>query len=142
MERDIPVVIDTNCLIQMLSKHSPYRPIWDAFLAKRYVLCVSNEILDEYQEIIEQQATSQIAENVIMLLLNSSNVEYVDPHFRLGIITTDPDDNKFVDCAIHANARYIVTEDHHYNILGQVPFPSVKVIGVDQFNQILINGIH
>ena len=81
MERDIPVVIDTNCLIQMLSKHSPYRPIWDAFLAKRYVLCVSNEILDEYQEILEQQATSQIAENVIILLLNSSNVEYVDTNF-------------------------------------------------------------
>ena len=26
-----PVVIDTNCLVQMISKHSPYRKIWDAF---------------------------------------------------------------------------------------------------------------
>ena len=137
MERDIPVVIDTNCFIQMLSKHSPYRPIWDAFLAKRYVLCVSNEILDEYQEIIEQQATSQIAENVIMLLLNSSNVEYVDPHFRLGIISTDPDDNKFVDCAICANAKLIVTEDHHFDILKQCDFPRIPVMGLDDFMDLL-----
>ena len=137
MERDIPVVIDTNCFIQMLSKHSPYRPIWDAFLAKRYVLCVSNEILDEYQEIIEQQATSQIAENVIMLLLNSSNVEYVDPHFRLGIITTDPDDNKFVDCAIHSNAKFIVSQDKHFGILRDLDFPKLDVIDIDTFQHIL-----
>ena len=55
-----PVVIDTNCLIQMMSRRSPYRPIWDAFLTQKYILCVSNEILDEYQEIIEQQTTPQI----------------------------------------------------------------------------------
>ena len=52
-----PVVIDTNCLLQIISHGSPYRPIWDAFLAGQYTLCVSNEILDEYQEILEQQIT-------------------------------------------------------------------------------------
>lgn len=25
-----PVVIDTNCLLQIISRKSPYRPIWDA----------------------------------------------------------------------------------------------------------------
>ena len=25
------VVIDTNCLVQMISVHSPYRPAWQAF---------------------------------------------------------------------------------------------------------------
>jgi predicted nucleic acid-binding protein len=38
-----PVVIDTNCLLQIIARHSPYRPIWDAFLEGRYDLCVSNE---------------------------------------------------------------------------------------------------
>ena len=41
-------------------KKSPYRPIWDAFLAGRYELCVSNEILDEYQEILGQPQTAQV----------------------------------------------------------------------------------
>ena len=103
-----PVVIDTNCLLQIISRKSPYRPIWDAFIAGRYDLCVTNEILDEYQEILEQQITPTVAENVVMLILNQQNVRLVDPHFRMGIITADPDDNKFVDCAFAANATYSV----------------------------------
>ena len=65
-----PVVIDTNCLLQIISRKSPYRPIWDAFIAGCYDLCVSNDILDEYQEILEQQITPTVAENVVMLILN------------------------------------------------------------------------
>ena len=45
------VVIDTNCLLQIIARKSPYRPIWDAFLEERYQLCITNEILDEYQEV-------------------------------------------------------------------------------------------
>jgi len=132
---DRPVVIDTNCLIQMMSKKSPYRPIWDAFIGHRFVLCVSNEILDEYQEIIEAHTTPQIAENVILLIMNSSNVNYVDPHFRLQLITKDPDDNKFVDCAFAGGADYIVSEDSHFDILSQIPFPMFKVLTMDEFMQ-------
>lgn len=128
-----PVVIDTNCLIQLISKKSPYRPIWDAFLEKRFVLCISNEILEEYQEIIEQQTTARIAENVVLLLINQSNVKFVDPHFRMGIITTAPDDNKFVDCAFAAGADVIVSEDSHFDILKTLPFPYINVIGLDEF---------
>lgn len=133
MEDNRPVVIDTNCLIQMMSRRSPYRPIWDAFIGRRFILCVSTEILDEYQEIIEQQTTAQIAENVILLIMNSSNVKYVDPHFRLQLITSDPDDNKFVDCAFASGADYIVSEDSHFNVLTQTPFPMFNVITMDEF---------
>ena len=85
-----PVVIDTNCLLQIISRQSPYRPIWDAFLDGRYTLCVSEEILDEYQEILEQQITPTVAENVVMLILNQENVQLVDPHFpQLNLVTLD-----------------------------------------------------
>ena len=128
-----PVVIDTNCLIQMMSKRSPYRPIWDAFLVQKFILCVSTEILDEYQEIVEQQTTAQIAENLVLLILNSINVRYVDPHFRLQLITADPDDNKFVDCAFASGADYIVSEDSHFNVLAHTPFPMFNVLTMDEF---------
>ena len=128
-----PVVIDTNCLIQMMSKRSPYRPIWDAFLAGRFDLCVSNEILEEYQEILGQQITPTIAENVVLLILNQQNVQLVDPHFRMGIITADPDDNKFVDCAFAAGADYLVSEDSHFKVLHQTPFPKLNLVTLDEF---------
>lgn len=130
-----PVVIDTNCLLQIISKKSPYRPIWYAFLAGRYELCVSNEILDEYQEILGQQITPTIAENLVLLILNMSNVRFIDPHFRMELITADPDDNKFVDCAFAANADYLVSEDSHFDILKKTSFPKLNLVTLDEFMQ-------
>ena len=130
-----PVVIDTNCLLQIISRRSPYRPIWDAFLAGRFTLCVSDEILDEYQEILEQQITPTVAENVVMLILNKENVQLVDPHFRMGIITADADDNKFVDCAFAAGADYLVSEDSHFRVLYDTPFPQLNLVTLDEFMQ-------
>ena len=104
-----PVVIDTNCLLQII------------------------EILDEYQEILEQQITPTVAENVVMLILNQLNVQLVDPYFRMGIITDDPDDNKFVDCAFAAGADYLVSEDSHFKVLRQTPFPQLNLVTLDEF---------
>ena len=128
-----PVVIDTNCLLQIISRHSPYRPIWDAFLAGRFTLCVSNEILDEYQEILEQQIKPTVAENVVMLILNQKNVQLVEPYFRMGVITADPDDNKFVDCAFAAGADYLVSEDNHFHVLHNMPFSLLNLVTLDEF---------
>ncbi len=130
-----PVVIDTNCLLQIIARKSPYRPIWEAFLEGRYDLCVSNEILDEYQEILGQQITPSIAENVVLLILNQENVQLVDPHFRMNLITADPDDNKFVDCAFAAGADYLVSEDSHFNVLNKIPFPQLNLVTLDEFMQ-------
>jgi len=130
-----PVVIDTNCLLQIIARKSPYRPIWDAFLKGRYELCVSNEILDEYQEILGQQITLTIAENIVLLILNQENVRLVDPHFRMDLITADPDDNKFVDCAFAAGADYLVSEDSHFNVLRKTPFPLLNLVTLDEFMQ-------
>jgi putative PIN family toxin of toxin-antitoxin system len=128
-----PVVIVTNCLLQIISRKSPYRPIWDAFLMRRFTLCVSEEILNEYQEILEQQITPTVAENVVMLIMNQENVQLVDPHFRMGIITADPDDNKFVDCAFAAGADYLVSEDCHFRVLHDTPFPKLNLVTLDEF---------
>lgn len=127
------IVLDTNCLLASLSKHSIHRPVWDAFLSGKYILCISTEIIEEYAEIIAQKTTPQIADNVIKLILNRSNVKQFSPYFHFHLIKADPDDNKFVDCAIIAGARYIVTNDAHFRVLATVPFPTIEVVGLDEF---------
>ena len=99
----------------------------------RYDLCVSNEILEEYQEILEQQISPTVAENIVLLILNQENVRLVDPHFRMGLITADSDDNKFVDCAFAAGADYLVSEDSHFNVLHKTPFPHLNLVTLDEF---------
>jgi predicted nucleic acid-binding protein len=65
------------------------------------------------------------------------NLLYVNKYYFWRLITIDPDDNKFVDCAIAANADFIVTDDKHFNVLKNVAFPSVKVINAAEFLEIL-----
>lgn len=53
------------------------------------------------------------------------------------MIESDNDDNKFVDCAINSGAMFIVTEDHHFNVLKEIQFPHVDCIGIDDFIEVL-----
>ena len=131
------IVLDTNCLVQMISLHSPYRPVWQAFRDGRYTLCVSNDILTEYNEILERVANAAVAHNIVNAIARSPYTRMFDPHFRFGLIEQDPDDNKFVDCAIAANAKYIVSEDRHFDVLKACQFPKVDVIGLNLFVSLL-----
>ena len=51
-----------------------------------------NDILEEYQEIIEQKTSPIVAQNVINLLLKSENVELITPHFNFRLVEEDHDD--------------------------------------------------
>jgi putative PIN family toxin of toxin-antitoxin system len=134
------IVLDTNVLIASLSRRGKYFPIWQGFQEGEYTLCISNEILEEYTEIIGQLMTPEIAENVANLLLKSENVELIQPYFHLGLITDDPDDNKFVDCAFAANATYIVSNDSHFDVLRSVDFPILLVLKLKEFLEKIQNN--
>ena len=54
------------------------------------------------------------------------------------MIQADPDDNKFVDCAIAAGARYVVTNDHHFDVLRTIEFPKIQVLKLIEFLQTLL----
>ena len=133
------IVLDTNCLIQSIPEKSPYHGVWLSFEKGDNTLCLSNEILEEYEEILERLTDSVTTELVIRAIINSPYVEFVTPYFHFNLITVDPDDNKFVDCAIAANARYIVSNDKHYNILKQIPYPNIDVISIAKFMETLTN---
>ena len=120
-----------------LSRRSAYYSVWRDFVEGKYTLCVTNEILAEYEEILTQKVGPEIASNVITAILDLPNSKMVQVYYHLRLTTADPDDDKFVDCAFKANARYIVTEDHHYDILKQTPFPYIDVVGIDEFFKVL-----
>lgn len=53
------------------------------------------------------------------------------------LINADPDDNKFFDIAVAANADYLVTNDAHFNMVKNLTFPSIKIISAKDFLQII-----
>ena len=131
------IVLDTNCLLMSLSRRSAYHRVWRDFVDGKYTLCITNDILAEYEEILTQKVGPEIASSVIRAILDLPNTRLVQVFFHLHLITADPDDDKFVDCAFKTNARYIVTQDHHYDVLKQTPFPYIDVVGIDEFLKVL-----
>ena len=131
------IVLDTNSLIQSISPKSTYHEVWLSVLTGRNVLCVSNEILEEYAEILNRLAGKKTADLVLNSIIECKNVVFLTPYYHFNLISADPDDNKFVDCAIQANARYIVTNDHHYDVLRQIEFPKVGIIKLIDFLQMI-----
>lgn len=128
------VVLDTNCLIQAIPSKSRYHKIWTDFLEGRYIMCVSNEILSEYEEILSRLMSAEVATNIVEAIARHPKVYYCEAHFRFRLLhDIDKDDDKFVDCAIASNADYIVTDDNHFNHLKKIQFPSITILSLDEF---------
>ena len=127
------VILDTNVLLVSISRKSKHHPIFKAVLDGTIQLCISNAILEEYQEIIGQRWSPSMAQNVVEMLLKSPFVLRFDPHYNWILIENDPDDDKFADCAVASSAYFLVTNDKHFKVLKDLKFPPINVISADDF---------
>jgi len=132
------IVLDTNCLLPAVFPCSMYHWVWESFRRGDFILCFSNEIIEEYEELLSNLYLPEITKNVIHLLLTSRNIEKVIPFYKWNLIAADPEDNKFVDCALNGGADYIVTNDKHFNVLKIIEFPKINIVNIDTFKKILI----
>jgi len=129
------IVLDTNILIAIIGKKSPFRWIFDQIIAGQLILCVSNEILLEYQEILAQKTNQEVANNLINFLTIHPFVIKTEIFYQFHLISQDDNDNKFVDCAIAANAVYLVSNDKHFTVLKTIEFPKVNWLTLPEFAQ-------
>jgi putative PIN family toxin of toxin-antitoxin system len=127
------VVLDSNVLLVAIGKRSSYKPIWNAFIAGKYQLIISEEIIHEYEEILKQYSAPGAAEIVLEIFIESPDVIFKHVYYSWNAITHDPDDNKFFDVAVAANADYLVTNDAHFNVALKLSFPKVNIISIDAF---------
>jgi len=131
------VVIDCNIFVMCLTSGSPYHLIYQSLIKGKIQLAVTAGILLEYEEVLQRKYSVSTAQSFITLLNELPNIHYIHPHYQWQLIMADPDDNKYCDCAIAGQALYIVTEDRHFDVLKNIPFPSVTAIGIDHFLEIL-----
>ena len=68
------IVLDSNILLVAIGKRSRYKPIWTAFISGRYDLIVSDEMIYEYEEILQQRASPGAAEIVMDIFIESSKL--------------------------------------------------------------------
>src|SRR5260370_30599611 len=127
------VVIDCNIFVMCLTSNSPYHIIYQSLVNGKFHLAVTFDILLEYEEVLQQKYSVATARTFITLLNELPNIHYIHSHYQWQLITTDPDDNKYCDFAIASQDAYIVTEDKHFDVLKNIPFPSLTAIDIDRF---------
>jgi putative PIN family toxin of toxin-antitoxin system len=132
------VVIDTNCLIVSIPPKGNYYWLYEVFRSGKFEWFISNEILSEYLEKLAAIYSENTAFVVYSILSASPHVTFSEPFFKWQLMENDPDDNKFADMAVAANADYLVTDDKHFDILKAMEFPKVNIISLDDFKVIII----
>ncbi|MBV6440817.1 MAG: hypothetical protein EPGJADBJ_02492 [Saprospiraceae bacterium] len=110
--------------------------MYDAILRGDVKLAVTTDILDEYVEVLDEFFSSDVLGNLVTkTILELPGTQKITVHVRWKLIANDPDDDKFVDCAIAANADLIVTNDRHFKVLKKIGFPKVVAMKLSEFQQ-------
>ena len=136
-KRLLNIVLDTNVLLVSISEFSKYHWLFRYLIDKQFNLHITNEILTEYEEIIGKKLNVEAANSVIRSLMELENVFPTSIYFKYNVISQDPDDNKFVDCAIASNCDFLVTNDKHFNVLKGIDFPKINVVNLEEFKIII-----
>ena len=115
------IVLDTNALVQMFGAKSPLLALQQAILNGRVTLAFSTSILLEYEEVLTRYGGPGRWPRMWQVLEVTGEIHdtlrRVEPTYHWRLIVADPDDDKFADCAIAAEAEWIVTEDAHFDVL-------------------------
>ena len=125
------VVIDTNVVLTMFKPTHRNHVIFRAWTAGHFAWAVATDILLEYEEVMTSLGSAAYAAQAMSTVstigsLRKGSLVYLSPAFFFRTISADRDDDKFADCAIAANADFIVTSDKHFNVLigsGYKPQP-------------------
>ena len=123
--------------INAIGTASPYRWLFDKIISGEFTLRISNDVFFEYWEMLESQPTREIAQNIVNFLVTIPSVQFINPFIKWDLIAADPDNKKFVDCAISARAKCLITHDGHFKVLKEVFFPSITP---EEFKSIYLNN--
>jgi putative PIN family toxin of toxin-antitoxin system len=108
----LKVVIDTNVLVSALLKpDSVPELILSLILEGELVLCLSEPIVTEYEEVLRREKFKKLNHKKVRELLSclTSGAKWVSPKIHLQVTKTDPEDNKFLECAHEAEADFLIT---------------------------------
>lgn len=131
------IVLDTNCLLQSLPSRSPYHKIWTDILSGEISLCVNTDILEEYEEKLGEYTSPEVAHNVVEAIVSLTTTTIQNTYVHFELLPGDADDNKFVDCAVAANAELIVTNDKDFNPLKTIQWPRVEIMTIQDFIKVI-----
>jgi putative PIN family toxin of toxin-antitoxin system len=126
------IVLDTNVFVSSFFGGNPRRIIqlWEE---GSLTLCLSGAILDEYLQVVVRLGlrTGAELEEMVGVLKHAPNVLFVAEPKPVKVVADDPDDDKFIACAVESGARFVVSGDKH--LLGIRRYYEIQVMSPQEF---------
>ncbi len=122
------VVLDTNVLISAIGWRGNPRKVLTLCIEGKVGLLQSQETLKELKRVLQRERFNFIpVEKREVLLRHLTGISIkVTPNENVEVITEDPGDNKFLDCALAGKADYVVSGDKH--LLELKEYRGIKIV--------------
>lgn len=116
-------VLDANVFVTaVLTPAGAAAAVVEAWRAERFALLVSPPILDElarvlsYPKIVRRHGWSR--KEILAFVQDFRDLAILTPgRVKLSVIREDPDDDRYLECAVEGRAEYIVSGDRHLLVL-------------------------
>lgn len=134
--KKIKVVIDTNILVSFFCfPGGILRELVKKALVHEYEVIISNEIFNEFEKVVEKKFPQAINDFWQFSRFIKENFTLINPTKRLNEVKDDPTDNKIIECAVAADADYIVSGDNH--LLDLRKYKGIKILKPSDFFRII-----
>jgi putative PIN family toxin of toxin-antitoxin system len=124
------VVIDTNVFVSSFFGGNPRRII-DFWKKGKIILCLSKDILDEYIDVIQRVGLKDEIEELLSLFAKGLNILFTTKTPDIRAVKDDPEDDKFIECAVALKAETIITGDKALRAIKE--YMGIEILTPQQF---------
>jgi len=133
------VVIDTNIFISGFGWDAKPEEVLKLLKQKRIINYISLEILNELKRVVSYpklKFSDQLQNRILEFVFFYSEV--IEPTEHISHITKDPEDNKFLECAIAARAEFLISGDSH--LISIAEYRAVKIVDAATLLNIILKS--
>lgn len=113
------VVIDTNVFVSSFFGGKPRR-IVNLWKEGKITLCLSKPIMDEYMAVLQRSGLDREDLRVLFDFFSKSlNIVFTARTPSIRVVADDPDDDKFIECAVALKAKVVITGDKALLSVGE-----------------------
>lgn len=126
------IVLDTNVFVSGIFWGGPPSDVLDLWQQGKITLCITPDILEEYICVGKRLTKKYPGVDINPFIELVTIYGYMVPDIKLlKPISRDPDDDKFISCAISAKAKVIVSGDK--DLLDLASYNKIDILTPKKF---------
>ena len=127
----IRTVIDTNVFVSSFRGGNP-KGVVDLWRQGQIILCLSLKILEKYRRVLAiVELSFDKTVELLAIFESGHSLVFTSRTPAIKAVKADPDDDKFIECAVALKADYIITGDKALNAVGD--YMGISIVSPREF---------